>query len=913
MTLAPGSRLGHLRIEALLGEGGMGEVYRAFDERLERAVAVKAIRDERRWTSEARARFLREARILSKLDHPHICRIYDLVQSAESDYLLLEYVEGKTLRQAMRAGLPHAAKLGIAEQVAEALAAAHRLEIVHRDLKPENIMVTSTGEVKILDFGIARSARPGESEPADGASRLTLSEDAAALPQTVAFGPAPLTGETFHTSRGSLLGTLTYMSPEQARGEALTEASDLYSFAIVLHELFSGQPAYPHGKLIETLHRVSSAQVVPLAGVDPDLAQLIGELEALDPAVRPSAARVRDRLRAIRDKPLRRRRRLRAAAAGLGVALLVAAAALVSYRLTRPPALLAPGERARVALLPFHNATGEAGQAWAETGLAEMVAESLDATPGIDVLPVREARDVSAQLGIPAAQPLSAESAARLHHALGDNLLVETAIHRSDDGGFELRYAVFSPGRAGAHKTLRAADLGDAANLLAARLTLWLEPDAQAVDLKDSFSADPFANRAYAGGLERRDTAGAKAARPYFEVCLDRDAEFQWARYRLAETLIDTGAPQEGAALFDSVLASARRRQDRRLEAATLLRIGTQASDRGDFVGSEALLRQALAVSRALGDAYTVAEITNNLASNAYYRDDRVAAEELWNDTLEQSRRLGYRKREIGTLNNLAALAYDRGDLDRAQALWEQGVADAEALGNRTLRARLVSNLGLIENDRRRPDRAEARFREALASYRETGYRKSIPIALFNLGETLSILGRYDEAESVVREGLGIGREIQEEVIIVRLLGALAVLEARRDDDDAALRDLGEAQARTEAMNTPEERGEIAKCWAYYHLRRGRRREAEPHLRRAEAWKTEDSETRMLRARATYLDGRLGEALALARAAQAMTDVWTQAMAQELAAYARAAELGRRLPLQDEGGGERPDDPGTRR
>jgi tRNA A-37 threonylcarbamoyl transferase component Bud32 len=903
MTLVPGSRLGHLRIEALLGEGGMGEVYRAFDERLERQVAVKAIRDERRWTSEARTRFLREARILSKLDHPHICRIYDLVQSAESDYLLLEYVEGKTLREAMRAGLPHEAKLRIAEQVAEALAAAHRLEIVHRDLKPENIMVTAAGEAKILDFGIARSARPGEAEPTEATGRLTLSEDAAALPRTVAFGApgtAPLTGETFHTSRGSLLGTLTYMSPEQARGEALTEASDLYSFGIVLHELFSGQPAYPPGKLIETLQRVASARVLPVEGVDADLAQLIVELEALAATTRPSAAQVRDRLRSIRDKPLRRRRRWLAAGAAIGVALLVAAAALLSYRLTRPPALLAPGERARVALLPFRNATGERSQDWVGTGLAEMVAEGLDAAPGIDVLPLAEVREVRKQLAISDSTPLRDEDAARLHGALGDNLLVETAAYRLDDGAFELRYALRSPGRAVARKTVRAADLGDAANRLTAGLTLWLRPEAQAVDLKASFSADPFANRAYAIGLERRDTAGAKAARAYFDVALDRDPEFLWARYRLAENLGESGSPEESAALFAAVLEAARQRQDARLEASTLLRIGTQASDRGDFAGSEVILRQALDASQKLGDAYTIAEITNNLATNAYYRDDRALAERLWNDALEQSRRLGYKKREVGTLNNLAALAYDRGDLDRAQELWERGVADAEALGHRTLRARLVSNLGLIDNDRRHPEAAEPRFREALATYRETGYRKSMPVALYNLGETMSILGRYGEAESAVREGLGIAEELKDEVLRVRLLAALAMLLSRRGADDEARRTLEAAQAASEAMATPEELGETAKVWAYYHLRQARRREAEPYLRRAEQWKAEDSETRMLRARAVYLDGRLDEALRLAQAAKAMRDTWTRAMEEELAVYVRAAELGRRVPFADE-------------
>ncbi len=903
MGLAPGSRLGHLRIEAPLGEGGMGEVYRAVDERLERPVAVKAIRGERRWTSEARARFLREARILSKLDHPHICRLYDLLEVELTDYLLLEYVEGRTLRLAMLSGVGFADALRIGEQAADALAAAHRLGIVHRDFKPDNVMITAAGEVKILDFGIARSTGDGDPEVDRAGPTAGDSADLApldALPRTMAFGRSgPAAGETFHTGHGSLVGTVTYMSPEQARGEPLSAASDLYSLGIVLHELFSGAPAYPDAKPAETLARVARAEVLPFVASDPDLGRLVGELETLDPAARPSAAAARDRLRAIRDKPAHRRRRRLAAAAGVGVVVLVAAAAALSYRLTRPRMLLAPGERGRIALLPFQNATGEPGQAWVESGLTEMVAETLDAAPGIDVLPVREVRDVRAQLGFDPAQPLDAPAAARLEEALGDNLLVETSIHRLPGGAFEVRYAAFTPGREASHETLSASDLGEAANRLATRLVLWLRPDAKAVDLEDSFSSDPFANRAYAIGLERRDTAGARAARSYFEVALDRDARFEWARYRLAEALTDIGEPRESATLFDAVLAAARARHDRRLEASTLLKIGTLASDHGDFVRSEALLRQALAVNGEHEDAYTLAEITNNLATNAYYRDDRAAAERLWSETLEQAKRLGYKKREVGTLNNLAALAYDRGDLDRAQALWEQGVADAEAIGHRVLRARLVSNLGLVENDRRRPERAEPLFREALSIYQGSGYKKSQPIALFNLGETLSIRGRYAEAERTVREGLAVAAEVREEVVRVRLLAALALLQARRGDDAEARRTLTEAQTASDAMNTPEERGETAKSWAYYYLRRGQRREAEPYLRQAEAWKAEDSETRMLRARAAYLTGALAEALRLAESAHAMSDSWTAAMDEELAVYRRAVAAGRRLPLPD--------------
>jgi serine/threonine-protein kinase len=151
-----GTRIGHIRIEDRLGRGGMGEVFLGFDEVLERRVAVKTLRTDHRLGGRAKSRFLREARLLSRLGHPGICQVYDVVETPDADYLVLEYVPGQTLRAATVGGLDFATKLTLAGKIARALAVAHRAGIVHRDLKSENIMVTPEGEVKILDFGIAR-------------------------------------------------------------------------------------------------------------------------------------------------------------------------------------------------------------------------------------------------------------------------------------------------------------------------------------------------------------------------------------------------------------------------------------------------------------------------------------------------------------------------------------------------------------------------------------------------------------------------------------------------------------------------------------------------------------------------------------------------------------------------------------
>ncbi len=173
-----GQRIRHLRIEERLGQGGMGEVYLARDQVLDRLVAVKTLRAEQRFSEEGKARFLREARLLSKLGDPGICQIYEIVETPEADYLVLEFVRGRTLRAA-GPDLTLEEKLALLAKVARALAVAHRAGIVHRDLKADNVMVTPEGEIKILDFGVARSL---EETPPPAAAR--------------ARGPAPGGAET---------------------------------------------------------------------------------------------------------------------------------------------------------------------------------------------------------------------------------------------------------------------------------------------------------------------------------------------------------------------------------------------------------------------------------------------------------------------------------------------------------------------------------------------------------------------------------------------------------------------------------------------------------------------------------------------------------------------------------------------
>src|SRR6266436_1226741 len=220
MRLAPGKQLGPYEITAALGVGGMGEVYRARDTRLERTVAIKIL-SQLSSDLGRRQRFEREAKAISGLNHPNICVLHDIGHQGGIDYLVMECVEGETLAKRLEKGpLPLEQVLKYGAQIADALDKAHRAGIVHRDLKPANIMLTATG-TKLLDFGLAKSASP--------------LVDMAAMTATKAEPPI--------TEHGTIVGTFQYMSPEQVEGRELDGRSDVFSLGAVLYEMVTGQRA----------------------------------------------------------------------------------------------------------------------------------------------------------------------------------------------------------------------------------------------------------------------------------------------------------------------------------------------------------------------------------------------------------------------------------------------------------------------------------------------------------------------------------------------------------------------------------------------------------------------------------------------------------------------------------------------
>ncbi len=271
--MRPGTRLGPYEIVGQIGAGGMGEVYRARDARLRRDVAVKVLPAAFSEDAERLLRFEQEARATAALNHPNILAIFDVGSHESRPYLVEELLSGRSLRECLKSGPPPVSKaIELAVQITSGLAAAHGKGIVHRDLKPENLFVTSDGAVKILDFGLAKLARPEVAGEAAATATATPS-----------------------TGSGTVLGTVGYMAPEQIRGQPCDHRADIFAFGCVLYEMLSGQRTFSGGTPADTLAAILSQDPAPLSGtgreVPPLLAGIVSRCLQKSPEERFQSAR----------------------------------------------------------------------------------------------------------------------------------------------------------------------------------------------------------------------------------------------------------------------------------------------------------------------------------------------------------------------------------------------------------------------------------------------------------------------------------------------------------------------------------------------------------------------------------------------------------------------------------------------
>ena len=474
----PGDRVTHYELLSLIGKGGMGEVWLAHDTVLDRRVAVKFLPEAARTDPRARERFLHEAKAAAALDHPFICKIYETGEDAGRAFIVMEYVEGKNLGDAMAEHpLPIRDALKIVCEVAEALEVAHARGFVHRDLKPANIMCTPQGHAKVMDFGIAKRLVP---EPTSIQATLTQ------MPMT---------------AQGMIIGTIDYMSPEQAKGLPVDGRSDIFSLGIILYELLAGKNPFAHPTAVETLSAVIKdpppAVVLKPKTVGPELQQILKKSLAKDSAGRyarisefaADVQKVRDEISG-RGRIFARRWQAVAAialAAVVGIAL-IGRFVLMPKR-AKPVAAVEP---VSVLVTDFENATGDAVFSGA---VEQALILGLEDAPFVNIYKREDARRKAGQLDATSGGKLDAKLGQLVCRSEGVAVLIEGSIlaGKSNDYTVKVRAVDTVSSKVIAEKERKAskkADVMNAAASIAAPLCASLSGGSY--DAKRQLSIETF-------------------------------------------------------------------------------------------------------------------------------------------------------------------------------------------------------------------------------------------------------------------------------------------------------------------------------------------------------------------------------------------------------------------------------------
>ncbi len=598
MSLPPGTRLGPYEIVNPLGSGGMGDVYRARDTRLDRDVAVKVLPERYVRDSEARMRFEREAKAVAALTHPNILAIHDYGSHENAAYSVTELLEGQTLRRRLieDGAMAWRKAAEIAAEIADGLAAAHAKGIIHRDLKPENIFLTDDGRVKILDFGLVQLIRPD-----------TKGEeiDASSIPT------APM-----KTDPSAIMGTAGYMAPEQLRGEPVDATTDIFALGCVLYEMVTGRAAFIRGTVIDSLSAIltdspdvfgATQKMIPY-----ELARVIQRCLEKNRGERFQSARdLAFALRALGTATLtfeapQERKKRRVIWGSVAIAAIVLIALIGVVRVSdAPPGRGAPEARTTpsaksLAILPFINATGDREAEYLSDGITETLINTLAQVPGLRVMsrtsvfhykgratdPQRVGRELH----------VSAVVVGRVE-TIGDRLVVNAELIDANDSS-QLWGNRYQTARADLFSIQQSI-----ASEIARMLRLELTSSEQQL-LAKRYTTDPRAYELYLKGRfqwNKRDAEGLYKAIEFFNQAIEIDPQYALAYAGLADcyNLLDIWAGLPTRETFPKAKAAAQKAlsiDDQLAEAHTSLAYAIHTYE-WDWKAAESEYKRAIALN----------------------------------------------------------------------------------------------------------------------------------------------------------------------------------------------------------------------------------------------------------------------------------------------------------------------------
>jgi eukaryotic-like serine/threonine-protein kinase len=811
-----GQTLGHYRIVESIGAGGMGAVYRAHDDHLDRDVAVKVLAISALTDKAARDRFRKEALALSKLSHPNIATVFDFDTEHDVDFLAMELILGVTLSSRLAAGLldeAEALKLGM--QLADGLAAAHARGVLHRDLKPGNLIVTPEGHLKILDFGLATLLKP--------------------------IGEAELTRTSTETPGYS--GTLPYMAPEQLCGEPADARSDIFAAGTVLYEMATGRRPFPQSQGAELIGAILHQTPAPPSTHN----RLIGPafdgvvMKALEKAPVQRYQTARELLAALEAaggltrEAVRARRaispRLRRVLASLAAIIVIAGVIFglnvgrLRDRLRRasPAGSLSilPGPiktRRSVAVLSFKNLSGRPDELWLSTALAEMLTMELAAGEQLRLIPGESVAHMKINLSLTEEDAYSKATLNRIRKNVGtDDVVVGSYLAM---GNGQVRVDLRLQDTASGETLAAVADSGKETEVsdLAARVGAKLREKlgagsittADAGAVRASLPSNPEAARLYSEGLAKLRVFDALGARDLLENAVTVDPRYAPAHSALAEvwsTLgYDAKAKEEAKKAFE--LSENLSREDRLMiegryretvsewdKAAAIYRtlwnffpdnldyglrlagVQTSASRGQEALDTiDQLRRLSVPTSEDPRIDIAEAEAANSIGD---FKHDAAAAAKA----AEKGRALGARLL-VARAQRLQCWALHKlGQRQESEGCCEESKRMFAEAGDRDGVASVLVTTAAALHEQGELALAQSRYEEALVIQRNTGDRGGVAVILNNLGNVYLARSNYAVAKKMYEESVSISREIGDEDGVVLALGNLAGLLTNEGDD----------------------------------------------------------------------------------------------------------------------------------